>query len=58
MFGQHARAEAERIEWLKARKRVLDAALNYIRPPITPRDFPMPPPTSLTVYRMSEEPTP
>jgi hypothetical protein len=41
--------EMNRVEWLKARLRVLNAALAFRAPPITARDFQVTRPTSLTV---------
>ena len=41
--------ERNRIEWLRARLAVLNAALAYRAPPITPRDFQVTRQTSLTV---------
>jgi hypothetical protein len=47
--------ERNRVEWLKARLAVLDKALAYRAPPITPRDFQVTRQTSLTVHRHPED---
>lgn len=55
MFGQ-LKAERQRIEALQSRLRLLNAALAYRLPGITPRDFVVNRQTSLTVHRLPEEP--